>query len=130
VEIIDDVLFSREIETIESTRSSPCEEITSSCSGIFSKHVYQGGFKGLWTELQAKAKKRATEWSEQGEQVENAGEAKEELEKGLEIAKRMYRSLERAHKNGEVLGALSHKRKIDETVEQVEKATKVLRRVK
>ncbi len=84
----------------------------------------------LWKELEAKAKTRVEKWTEQHDELKKASAAKEELEKALDVFTSVYRGLKSANDNSRVLSSTVHKRKRDEALEQMAKASQTMKRMK
>ncbi len=129
-EIVDDFLFARELSRLKPTENLSRTEIEETCSEIFHNKIYFGEAGRLLKELEAKAKTQVEMWTERHEELKKASAAQAELEKALDVFKRLHWSLKSANINGRVLSSTVHKRKRDEALEHMEKASRTMKRMK
>jgi hypothetical protein len=80
-------------------------------------------------DIQPKANQRVTEWVKRREEITKVNMAKAELKKALRVLSGLSQSLESAKEYDGVLHLSSQKRKLDEAVEQAEKAAKIMKQM-
>jgi hypothetical protein len=80
-------------------------------------------------DIQLKANQRVTEWVKRREEITKVNMAKAELKKALRVLSGLSQSLESAKEDDGVLHLSSQKRKLDEAVEQAEKAAKIMKQM-
>ncbi len=107
----------------------PREKIEESCKEIFQKRIYLGEAGRIWRGLLGRAKTRTNEMVERQQEISTVDAAEAQLRKALDVVNCLQRNFKTKH-GDELLASGSRKRKIDEAVEQLEKAAEIVKRMK
>jgi hypothetical protein len=127
---IEETLFLDEIDGIGKAQGLSKDDVRDGILDIYSRQLYSDGGATILESIRSRAKKRVKEWMARCEELERTRKAKTELKEALQLLNGLENPLESSESHEEAVHRNARKHKIDEAVEQVEKAAKVIKRKK